>query len=358
MEEGGRPIRVLLIAGHSLFRQAVVGVLSTEPGIDVVAEAQGPADAISGLERTRPDVALIDADASMGHLPSAVTRMKDTAPTCKVLVLASEGQPGPLIDALQAGASGYLTRDTSNWSSFRATRSVHEGEVVVPTEMMSTLLATLLSQRGHRDEAQARLSLLTRREREVLGLLAQGADKDMIARQLVISPDTARTHVQNILAKLEVHSRLEAAALADGFTSFPTSWSPRLRSPTGRRSPSRLVATPSVDRVEDAGRRRGHRRRSGVQAQDLEVHAFGARTGSVRTVGDGGGERGIRRREVHPSERAVSNGRARDRGGRLRSGASSTTTIERTRPAPEHQVCPGAEYASDRGVPRSKGAKR
>ena len=214
MDEDGRPIRVLLIAGHSLFRQAVVGVLGIEPGIDVVAEAQGPADAISSLERTRPDVALIDADASSGPVAWAISRMKETAPRCKVIVLASEERAGPIVDALQAGASGYLTRDASIEELVRATRSVHEGEVVVPPEMTSELLVTLLSQRGYRDEAQARLELLTRREREVLGLLAQGADKDMIAQQLVISPETARTHVQNILAKLEVHSRLEAAAFA------------------------------------------------------------------------------------------------------------------------------------------------
>ena len=189
-------------------------MLGIEPGIDVVAEAQGLADAISSLERTRPDVALIDADASSGPVAWAISRMKETAPRCKVIVLASEERAGPIVDALQAGASGYLTRDASIEELVRATRSVHEGEVVVPPDMTSELLVTLLSQRGYRDEAQARLELLTRREREVLGLLAQGADKDMIAHQLVISPETARTHVQNILAKLEVHSRLEAAAFA------------------------------------------------------------------------------------------------------------------------------------------------
>lgn len=214
MDEDGRPIRVLLIAGHSLFRQAVVGVLGIEPGIDVVAEAQGPADAFSSLERTRPDVALIDADAANGPLTWVIGRMNETAPRCKIIVLANEEEPGPIVDALQAGARGYLTRDASIEELISATRGVHEGEVVVPPEMTSELLVTLLSHRDHRDEAQARLALLTRREREVLGLLAQGADKDMIARRLVISPETARTHVQNILAKLEVHSRLEAAAFA------------------------------------------------------------------------------------------------------------------------------------------------
>ena len=189
-------------------------MLGIEPGIDVVAEAQGPADAISSLERTRPDVVLIDTDASSGPVAWAISRMKETAPRCKVIVLASEERAGPIVDALQAGASGYLTRDASIEELVQATRSVHEGEVVVPAEMTSELLVTLLSQRGYRDEAQARLELLTRREREVLGLLAQGADKDMIAQQLVISPETARTHVQNILAKLEVHSQLEAAAFA------------------------------------------------------------------------------------------------------------------------------------------------
>jgi len=214
MDDDGSSIRILLVDGHSLFRQAVVGVLGIEPGIEVVAEAQGSFDAVTSLVRTRPDVALVDADAPNGHLPSMIARMQEAAPHCKILLLTSDAQPGPIVDALQAGASGYITKDASIEELVRATRTVNDGEVVVPPVMMGKLLVALLSRRGHRDEAVERLSRLTRREREVLGLLAQGADKDMIAQKLVISPETARTHVQNILTKLEVHSRLEAAAFA------------------------------------------------------------------------------------------------------------------------------------------------
>lgn len=214
MDVDGRSVRILLVDGHSLFRQAVVGVLGGERGVEVVAEAEGEADALAMLSRSHPDVAFVDADPFDGDVATTIARMKDISPQCKILILTSHEQLDPIVEALQAGASGYLTKDASIADLVRAAHSAHDGEVVVPPEVMGKLLIALLDHRGHRDEALEQLSRLTRREREVLALLAQGADKDMIAERLVISPETARTHVQNILAKLDVHSRLEAAAFA------------------------------------------------------------------------------------------------------------------------------------------------
>jgi DNA-binding NarL/FixJ family response regulator len=88
----------------------------------------------------------------------------------------------------------------------------HKGETLIPRHMLGTLLSSLLGKRRERDDAHVRMARLTRREKEVLALLAQGADNEMIASTLFISPQTARTHVQNLMSKLGVHSRLEAAA--------------------------------------------------------------------------------------------------------------------------------------------------
>lgn len=117
-----------------------------------------------------------------------------------------------LLEVLDAGANGYLTRDAPLAELIRATRAVHGGETLVPPKMLGPLLSSLLRRKRDQDRAFERLARLTVREREVLALLAQGSDNDGIARALVISPQTARTHIQNILGKLEVHSRLEAAA--------------------------------------------------------------------------------------------------------------------------------------------------
>jgi two-component system NarL family response regulator len=207
-----RAIRIMLVDVQSLFRHAMVGVLGDEHGLEVVAEADDAFGAVMTAERTLPDLVLLDADPLDEDLTSLIERMRDSAPDCRILILANDDQLGTLADALRAGASGYLTKDVSIAELVQAAKSVNRGEVVIPPRMVGGLLAMLVSQRPQRGEGNDRLARLTRREREVLALLAEGADKDAISRTLVISPETARTHVQNILAKLGLHSRLEAAA--------------------------------------------------------------------------------------------------------------------------------------------------
>ena len=208
------PIRMLLVDGRSLFRQAVGGVLNAVDGLAVVAESHNPQQAVRDAHRTQPDVVVVDGDMDVNGLPDLVLSLKETAPGCRVLVLTTEERLAPLVDALRAGATGYLTKETSMSELIDATRCVHRGEFVVPPSMLAELLTTLVNQGGRTNDSIKTLSKLTRREREVLALLADGSNKDAIAEALAISPQTARTHVQNILAKLGLHSRLEAAAFA------------------------------------------------------------------------------------------------------------------------------------------------
>src|SRR5439155_2835917 len=118
-----------------------------------------------------------------------------------------------LVGALEAGASGYLTKARPLAELIDATRALRRGETHIPPGMMAALLSGLIHRRRDQDQALRRLGNLTRREREVLVQLSAGADNLGIAEKLVISPETARTHVQNIISKLGVHSRLEAVAL-------------------------------------------------------------------------------------------------------------------------------------------------
>jgi DNA-binding NarL/FixJ family response regulator len=205
-------IRVLLADRHALFREAVRTVLEGEADIRVVAEARGAAEAISLAERMLPHVAILDADLPSSDGARTTAAIKEKAPDCHVLVLSSREDYRNLIEVLDAGASGYLTRESPLAELIRATRAVHRGDTLVPPSMLGPLLTSLLGRKRERDQAFERLARLTAREREVLALLAQGADNGWIAKALVISPQTARTHIQNILGKLEVHSRLEAAA--------------------------------------------------------------------------------------------------------------------------------------------------
>ena len=214
MQEQAVPSRVLLFDGGSLFRHSVQGVLEAEGDLQVVAETDDARQAVEDAARTDADVALVDADLIGSELPSFLARIRASNPGCKILVIIATEEVGPLVEALEAGASGYLTKSASIWDLLEATRSVCRGDAVIPPRMLGPLLAALVDQRSGRDEAFEKLSSLTRRERQVLLLLGDGYDKDAIASRLVISPHTARTHVHNILTKLGVHSQLRAAAFA------------------------------------------------------------------------------------------------------------------------------------------------
>ncbi|MGZ8565440.1 MAG: response regulator transcription factor [Actinomycetota bacterium] len=204
-------IRVLLADEQALFREAVRVVLEAEDDICVVAEVRDGLQAVTEAERTQPDVALLDAGLPNRDGVRATAMLKERVPNAQVIVVAADHDLDLLVAALEAGASGFITKASPLADLLDATRTVHGGESLVPRTMLGGLLQRLLRHRREQDDALRRLGRLTRREREVLALLADGADNDRMAQTLVVSPQTARTHIQNVLGKLEVHSRLEAA---------------------------------------------------------------------------------------------------------------------------------------------------
>jgi DNA-binding NarL/FixJ family response regulator len=205
-------VRILLADEQVLFRQAVKLVLENEGDLEVVAEARDGMSAVALAEGSQADVALIDADLPNGDGIRTTALIKQRVASCRILILSDEESQRTLIDALEAGASGYLTKDAPLSELISATRALRRGELVIPFHMLSGLITALLGARKEQHEALLRVSGLTRREREILALLSVGAGNDTIAQRLVISPETARTHIQNLLTKLGVHSRLEAAA--------------------------------------------------------------------------------------------------------------------------------------------------
>jgi len=211
VEERGA-IRILLADQHALFREAVRTGLENEADLRVVAEARNGPETVAEAERTFPQVAILDIDLPITDGVRTTSLIRERIPDCRVLVLGANEDYRRLVELLDAGASGYLTKDAPLADLIQATRVIHRGDSLVPPRMLGPLLTGLLGRKRERDGAHARISHLTRREREVLALLAEGADNEGIARILVISPRTARTHIQNIFVKLAVHSRLEAAA--------------------------------------------------------------------------------------------------------------------------------------------------
>jgi DNA-binding NarL/FixJ family response regulator len=207
-------IRILIADAHSLFREAVAAALRAEPGFQVVAEARDGLAAVDEAVRTGPDVALLDESLPNCDGVRATRLITENLPGCRVIVLAAEESQETLARAVEAGAAGYLPKTSPLRDLVQSARAIKRGEMLIPPRMLGDLIDRLLRRRRDQDQALRRMARLTRREKEVLVLLAQGGDNDTIAQSLVISPQTARTHIQNVLGKLEVHSRLEAAALA------------------------------------------------------------------------------------------------------------------------------------------------
>jgi DNA-binding NarL/FixJ family response regulator len=210
---GRDAIQVLLADEQGLFREAVRIVLTAQPDVDVVAEAGDEEAALKAVAEFEPDVALVSMALGGYNGLSTARSISESLPDCRVVMLAPRADTATLVDAFEAGASGYLSKQSPIAELVDAIRAVHVQGILVPQGSLPGLIRSLVGRRRDRDETAARYGKLTAREREVLSLLITGADNEAIGQELLISPQTARTHVQNILTKLRVHSRLEAAAL-------------------------------------------------------------------------------------------------------------------------------------------------
>jgi DNA-binding NarL/FixJ family response regulator len=206
------PIRILLTGHHALLREAIRSALENEPDIVTVSESQPGRMAVAEAERVRPDVALLEVVLPRADGIRAIREIRARVPECRVLLLCDGEHQNVLIEGLEAGANGYVSQESPLSELVEATRAVYRGESVIPPRMLGRLITNLIERRREQGESMSRVSKLSPREREVLRLLAEGADNIAIGDALVISPQTARTHIQNILTKLGVHSRLEAVA--------------------------------------------------------------------------------------------------------------------------------------------------
>jgi len=207
-------IRVVIVDKHSLSRQAMKAALGDTDDLSIVGEASRAVEALALCRNVHPDVAIMSAGAGNGEELRATESISKNIPACKVLMLTDDEDDRLLVNSVQAGASGYLSHESPLSDLIEAVRALHRGEVLIPPRMLSRLLTTLVYRRKDQDDALRKAARLTSREREVLAILAAGGNNNKIAEALVISPQTARTHVRNLLIKLELHSRLEAAAFA------------------------------------------------------------------------------------------------------------------------------------------------
>ena len=206
------PLRVLVGLEDPLLRSALEAVLQGQPDLEVVAEL-GPA-AVSRIASGEMSVDVLLVDDLPSATASAALRLGSGEARTKVVLLSDGTDPAALMAALAAGVNGFLSNECGLAELVRAVRNVDSGGTHVPAGMLGGLLRVLIEVRRHDDAVVEQFSRLSRRENEVLVHLVNGADLPTIAEQLFISPDTARTHIRNILAKTEAHSRLEVVALA------------------------------------------------------------------------------------------------------------------------------------------------
>lgn len=209
---GGEPIKVLVVDDHQLFRAGLQDLLEGA-GLDVVGAVPDGETALSLVVDQAPDVVLMDLDLPGLTGVETTRRITTSAPLTRVLVLTISADEQSVVDAIVAGACGYLLKGTSLDSLVAAIKAAAAGESVISPAIAAKLFERARTE-GSTPAEQAAFSQLSKREVEILKLVAGGMRNAQIAEQLLISPHTVRNHVSNILAKLHMHSRLEVAAYA------------------------------------------------------------------------------------------------------------------------------------------------
>jgi DNA-binding NarL/FixJ family response regulator len=212
--EGRSFVRVVLAEPQVLFRDALAATMERESRFHVAGVAGDAERALAEVARHRPDIVILAGDLPSEGGVHATREIRGRVPETRVLIVGPEGDQSLLIAALEAGVGGYLTKGSPLDDLICATLAVHEGDMPIPPSMLPAVMEELIGRRRQARDDLRLVSRLTPREREVLTLLSGGGNNQAIARALVISPQTARTHVQHLLAKLGVHSRLAAAAFA------------------------------------------------------------------------------------------------------------------------------------------------
>jgi DNA-binding NarL/FixJ family response regulator len=204
---------VLLVDDHDLFRSGLRNLLD-EQDVEVVGECDNGSDALEAVRELAPDVVVMDLNMPGISGVEATRQISMIAPLTRVLVLTISDQDEDVMDAVVAGACGYLLKDASIAELMQGIRSAAVGESLISPTIATKVLQRLRATGGSRHDAELIRSELSARELQVLKLIANGKDNAMIAGELHISPKTVKNHISNILMKLQIENRIQAAVYA------------------------------------------------------------------------------------------------------------------------------------------------
>jgi two-component system NarL family response regulator len=196
------PVRILIADDHPVVREGLVALINRQPDMLVVAEVSNGREAVEQFLRHRPDVALLDLRMPDMDGVEAIVAIRQKVPAGRLIILTTFDEDEDIYRGLQAGARAYLLKDVPRDDLLKCVRAVHEGQTIIPPPIAGKLAARLTA------------SELTRREVQVLQLVAEGKGNKEIAAAFCISDGTVKTHVSSILAKLQAADRTQAVTIA------------------------------------------------------------------------------------------------------------------------------------------------
>jgi DNA-binding NarL/FixJ family response regulator len=209
-------VRILLVDDHDLFREGLAGIISTQPDLQVIGEAGDGLEAIVKARELKPDLIMMDIQMPGCDGLEATQKIKRELPDIVIVMLTVRDEEEKLFEAIRSGAQGYLLKNIRSHDLLEGLRGAMRGEAAISPILAGHMLEEFrrLSQYEPREAIRDELAMLTLREKDVLSLVAQGRPDKEIATILSISLHTVKSHLRNILGKLQVNTRREAAWLA------------------------------------------------------------------------------------------------------------------------------------------------